>query len=103
MASSKLSAKQIKELKDEVRNTMIKELRSQLRMKQDEDEEEYYNAKFDGVEFEDYLNQNKDKLEEAVEYMYSTFEEDDELDDLKNVELDWYREFVAEIFTDLYS
>lgn len=52
---------------------------------------------------DNFLRQEETKLNGIVNEMYSTYDEDNELEDLKNPELDWYREFLYDTFTDLYD
>jgi hypothetical protein len=46
------------------------------------------------VEVDKFISEHLDTIEKAVLDMYKAYRNDNELEDLKNAELDWYREFL---------
>ena len=75
---------------DKVRQAMISQIRADLTIDRREEGLHMYSAE----ETTAFIQQHSDKLEAAVLDMYRTYRDDDELDDLRKAELDWYSEFL---------
>ena len=75
-----------------IKDKMIEQLRADLTTGMRDNDLDVYSE----PQIENYLNDNQDPLDQAVNQMFKDYLEDDELNDILTAPDDWFREYLYE-------
>ena len=82
-----------------IKSKMVEHLDSVATQGREDDEKEALTSE----EFEEFVDNNWERIDEAAKKMYNTYKEEDDMTELINPERDWYSEWLEDLTMELYA